>query len=84
MNIKSLLLGSIAAAGLATGAHAADLQKGVMTSLDGDGRPESPNDVGGPTNWAACGCSRRPGKLARGPGSSECQFRPAARPATAP
>ena len=34
MNIKSLLLGSIAAAGLATGAHAADLQKGVMTSLD--------------------------------------------------
>ncbi|MDR3471749.1 MAG: hypothetical protein P4M09_08685 [Devosia sp.] len=34
MKIKSLLLGSIAAAGLATGAHAADLQKGVMTSLD--------------------------------------------------
>jgi hypothetical protein len=32
MNIRSLLLGSIAAAGLATGAHAADL--GVLTSLD--------------------------------------------------
>ena len=34
MKIKSLLLGSVAAAGLATGAHAADLAKGVMTSLD--------------------------------------------------
>ena len=34
MNIKTLLLGSVAAAGLATGAHAADLAKGVMTSLD--------------------------------------------------
>ena len=34
MNIRSLLLGSVAAAGLATGAHAADLAKGVMTSLD--------------------------------------------------
>src|SRR5438034_7163487 len=34
MKIRSLLLGSIAAAGLATGAHAADLAKGVMTSLD--------------------------------------------------
>jgi hypothetical protein len=32
MKIRSLLLGSIAAAGLATGAHAADL--GVLTSLD--------------------------------------------------
>jgi len=34
MKIRSLLLGSIAAAGLATGAQAADLAKGVMTSLD--------------------------------------------------
>ncbi len=37
MKIKSLLLGSLAIAGmsgLATGAHAADLAKGVMTSLD--------------------------------------------------
>jgi len=34
MKIKSLLLGSVAAAGLVTGAHAADLAKGVMTSLD--------------------------------------------------
>ncbi|HEY4202142.1 MAG TPA: hypothetical protein VGM83_16430 [Devosiaceae bacterium] len=32
MKIRSLLLGSLAAAGLATGAHAADL--GVLTSLD--------------------------------------------------
>jgi len=34
MKIKTLLLGTIAAAGLATGAQAADLAKGVMTSLD--------------------------------------------------
>jgi hypothetical protein len=34
MKIRSLLLGSIAAAGLATGAQAADLAKGVLTSLD--------------------------------------------------
>src|ERR1700753_1653720 len=34
MKIRSLILGSVAAAGLATGAHAADLAKGVMTSLD--------------------------------------------------
>ncbi|MGN6100628.1 MAG: hypothetical protein ACTHOR_05705 [Devosia sp.] len=34
MKIKSLLLGSVAAAGLATGAHAADLAKGALTSLD--------------------------------------------------
>jgi hypothetical protein len=37
MKIKSLLLGSLAIAGmsgLATGANAADLAKGVMTSLD--------------------------------------------------
>ena len=32
MNIRSLLLGSVAAAGLSTGAYAADL--GVLTSLD--------------------------------------------------
>lgn len=34
MKIRSLILGSVAAAGLATGAQAADLAKGVMTSLD--------------------------------------------------
>jgi hypothetical protein len=34
MKIKSLILGSVAAVGLASGAYAADLQKGVMTSLD--------------------------------------------------
>ena len=37
MKLRSLLLGSIAVAGmsgLATGAHAADLAKGVLTSLD--------------------------------------------------
>ena len=32
MNIRNLLLGSVAAAGLSTGAYAADL--GVLTSLD--------------------------------------------------
>ncbi|HVW94258.1 MAG TPA: hypothetical protein VHB74_16830 [Devosia sp.] len=34
MKIKSLLLGSLAVAGLATGANAADLAKGALTSLD--------------------------------------------------
>ena len=34
MKIRSLLIGSVAAAGLVTGANAADLAKGVMTSLD--------------------------------------------------